>query len=198
MRRKLVRGIGQAERRRQRAFDQRPVGRDLPVQQQLRQEIGKVIVGQDEVVRLVAEVGRRLQARQEEITASLCATTVASAATDFDADVLIARLAEVGVRDVLDLTLSGQLDLAEHGRLQQALGAAQARVRCLRSDQRDLRLAPTLQDIAALQADGYLGELIHDLREQSTLPGDEARRAQDALAILTGLLIERGARAGAA
>ncbi len=114
-----------------------------------------------------------------------------------DLETLIARLADAETRDVLDLTLSGQLDLAEHGRLQQALGAAQARARCLRTDLGSLRLAPTAQDIAALQADGYLGELIVDLRERSMSPGDEARRAQDALAILTGLLTERSAGAAA-
>ena len=113
-----------------------------------------------------------------------------------DLDALIKRLAEAEASDVLDLSLSGQLDLADHGRLQQALGAAQARARCLRSDLAELRLAPTAQDIAALQADGYLGELIVDLRERSLMPGDEARRAQDALAILTGLLARRGERVG--
>ena len=115
-----------------------------------------------------------------------------------DLDALIQRLSQTETRDVLDLTLSGQLDLADHGRLQQALGAAQARARCLRTDLGDLRLAPTAQDIAALHADGYLGELINALRERSMSPGDEARRAQDALAILTGLLAERGDRASAA
>ena len=52
----------------------------------------------------------------------------------------------------------------------------------------------TADDIAQLQADGYLGELITELRDTT---GAEARVAQDALALLTGLLAERQA-AGAA
>jgi len=55
-------------------------------------------------------------------------------------------------------------------------------------------LAPTAEDIAALQADGYLGEVIQELRDTT---GEDARCAQDALALLTGLLAERKA-AGAA
>jgi len=113
-----------------------------------------------------------------------------------DLDALISQLATAEPRDVLDLTLSGQLDLIDHGRLRQALGTAEARVRCLRADLGNLRLAPTAQDIAALQADGYLGELIVELRELSLSPGNaDAQRAQDALALLTGLLTERGERA---
>ena len=42
-----------------------------------------------------------------------------------------------------------------------------------------------------MHADGYLGEVINELRDAS---GDDARRSQDALAILTGLLAERNAR----
>jgi DNA repair exonuclease SbcCD nuclease subunit len=111
-----------------------------------------------------------------------------------DLDALVAELAQAEAQDVLDLTLTGQMHLAEHTRLQQALGAAEARVRCLRTDTSGLQLAPTAEDIAALQADGYLGEVIQELRDTT---GEDARCAQDALALLTGLLAERKA-AGAA
>ena len=107
-----------------------------------------------------------------------------------DLDALIATLAQTEAQDVLDLAVSGQVDLAGHGRLLAALGAAEARVRCLRSDLGALRLLPTDEDIASLRADGYLGEVIAELRDTA---GDEARRAQDALAILTGLLAQRNA-----
>jgi DNA repair exonuclease SbcCD nuclease subunit len=113
------------------------------------------------------------------------ALTVAS-----DLDALVARLAEADAADVIDLSITGQVDLADHARLQQALGAAEARVRCLRRDLGGLQLSPTAADIAALHADGYLGEVIRELRDAT---GDDRRRAQDALAILTGLLSARQA-----
>jgi DNA repair exonuclease SbcCD nuclease subunit len=108
-----------------------------------------------------------------------------------DLDALIDSLAQAEARDVLDLTVTGQVDLADHTRLNQALGAAEARVRCMRCDLSALQLAPTAEDIAALHADGYLGEVINELRDAT---GDNARRSQDALAILTSLLAERNAR----
>jgi DNA repair exonuclease SbcCD nuclease subunit len=112
-----------------------------------------------------------------------------------DLDVLIESLASADANDVLDLSVSGQVDMANHTRLQGELGVAEARLRCLRCDLSALQLAPTAEDIAALQADGYLGEVIEDLRSETTeLKGDEARRAQDALALFTSLLAERNAR----
>lgn len=112
-----------------------------------------------------------------------------SVASDLDA--LIDSLGQAEARDVLDLSIAGQVDLADYQRLQRALDAAEARVRCLRRDLSVLQLAPTAADIAALHADGYLGEVINELRDDS---GDDARRSQDALAILTGLLAQRQAR----
>jgi hypothetical protein len=105
-----------------------------------------------------------------------------------DLEALFALLARADAQTVLDLTVSGTVDLAGRQRLQAALGEAEARVRCLRTDLGALRLDPTAADIAALQVDGYLGELVAELRETE---GDDAQRAQDALAILTGLLAER-------
>jgi hypothetical protein len=112
-----------------------------------------------------------------------------------DLDALLAELASVGASDVLEIRVTGQVDLADHGRLREALGEAEARARCIRTDLSELRLAPTDADIAALHADGYLGQLISELRDAT---GEDARRAQDALAILTGLLFERNAPGGAA
>jgi len=113
-----------------------------------------------------------------------------------DLQALVDSLAQAEANDVLDLTVTGEVDLADHARLQAALGAAEARVRCLRRDSSTLRLAPTAEDIASLHADGYLGEVIQELRDESLAAADAdsepARRSQDALAILTGLLAERG------
>ena len=105
-----------------------------------------------------------------------------------DVDGLLARLADADASDVLDLTLTGQVDLAGHQRVLQALSQLEGRVRCLQHDLSGLQLAPTDDDIASLQADGYLGTLIAELRDTT---GDDARCAQDALAILTGLLADR-------
>ena len=107
-----------------------------------------------------------------------------------DLDALLANLAQFEAQHVLELTVTGAVDLAGHQRLQAALGSVQARVRCLRVDLGELQLAPTAEDIAALHADGYLGEVIAELRDTT---GDDAPRAQAALAILTGLLAERNA-----
>lgn len=114
-----------------------------------------------------------------------------------DLQALIDGLGQVEANDVIDLTVTGLVDLADHARLQQALGATEARVRCLRKDLSGLRLAPTADDIAALHADGYLGEVIQELRDESLgvagSDGDAVHRSQDALAILTSLLAERNA-----
>jgi DNA repair exonuclease SbcCD nuclease subunit len=110
-----------------------------------------------------------------------------------DLDSLVGRLQVLSAVDVVDLNLSGQLDLAGHQALQAALGQAEARARHLQVDSSALRLLPTDEDIQSLQADGYLGEVINELREAQATPGDEADTAQAALAILTGLLSQRQA-----
>jgi DNA repair exonuclease SbcCD nuclease subunit len=103
-----------------------------------------------------------------------------------DLDQLLQRLAELPAQSVLDLGISGQLDLAGHGRLQAALSVAAARCRSLTCDMGGLRLEPTAEDIAALHADGYVGEVLAELRNvQSDTEGDTAR---DALLILAELL----------
>lgn len=106
-----------------------------------------------------------------------------------DVDQLLARLSEAGSGDVIELQLQGSVDLAGHQRVQRAMGELQARVRCLRADLSGLRLLPTEDDIAALQADGYLGEVIAELRDAQQ--GERAGLARDALALLAGLLAER-------
>ena len=105
-----------------------------------------------------------------------------------DVDAVVAQLQEATADEVLSLTLSGSVDLAAHQRLQQALQAAEARLRALQADLSGLRLSPTAEDIAALQADGYLGAVIAELRDA---PPERSRVAQDALALLTTLLAER-------
>ena len=106
-----------------------------------------------------------------------------------DIDQVLARLAAFGPTDVVQLALSGQTDLAGYRRLQEAIGQAQGRARSLQADFSALRLEPTDADIDALQADGYLGEVVAELRAGQD--GDEADLAREALALLTGILDQR-------
>ena len=58
-----------------------------------------------------------------------------------------------------------------------------------------LRLLPTPEDIAALKADGYLGDAILELRQQQDSPDGNisAEIAGHALGLLTTILTERQA-----
>ncbi|WP_374263561.1 exonuclease SbcCD subunit D [Zoogloea sp.] len=104
----------------------------------------------------------------------------------------LAHIDGYGPADVVQLAIAGQTDLAGHRRLADALVRASGKARCLNADLDALRLEPTDADIAALAADGYLGEVIAEL-------GDALHRqpdgpARDALALLAGFLgDERGA-----
>lgn len=115
---------------------------------------------------------------------------------DSDVDALEALLDGLGPQDVVDLRLRGVTDLAGHGRLQQALGRAEGRARHLQVDRGDLRLAPTDDDLARLQADGYLGDVLAELRDEAATADPAARQtAQDALALLAAALQGRPAAA---
>src|SRR5690606_36556124 len=94
---------------------------------------------------------------------------------------------------VLDLTLAGAIDLAGEQRLKQALSVVQGRCRSLQVHRAGLRLEPTDEDMAALQADGYVGDVIAQLRQrQDAAAGEPSDTARDALAILARRL-ERSA-----
>ncbi|MCZ2497215.1 DNA repair exonuclease [Xylophilus sp. Kf1] len=99
-------------------------------------------------------------------------------------------LAAAGRQDVLQLRLSGSADLAGHRRLREAAAAAAARVRALLWDDETLRLEPTDDDIAALDAGGYVGEVLAVLRAEQAAPagGDGAEVARDALLALARVL----------
>lgn len=106
-----------------------------------------------------------------------------------DAEGLISLLALFTATDVLRLEITGQTDLAARERINAALSAAEGRTRCLDLDATQLRLIPTDDDIAALNADGYLGGVISDLRERQH--GDAPEVASEALAILASMLNAR-------
>jgi hypothetical protein len=106
-----------------------------------------------------------------------------------DVDLLADRLAGLTASDVVELDLSGQLDLAARERVERLVGEAAARCRHLAADLDALVLIPSDEDLASLAADGYVGELLAELRAQAgAVDPAEAQRAQDALALLTRAL----------
>lgn len=109
-----------------------------------------------------------------------------------DVEPLMAALQAVSADAVVKLQVSGVIGLAAQQSLQLAIAAAEARARHLQVDLSALRLAPSDEDIAALQADGYLAEVIHELRT-SIAAGTGAELAQDCLALLATTLLERAA-----
>ncbi|MCQ9376966.1 DNA repair exonuclease [Methyloversatilis sp. XJ19-49] len=108
-----------------------------------------------------------------------------------DIDVLLERLATFGHVDVVQLMLDGETDLAGHARLRDALAQTQGRVRSFTADLSALRIAPTDDDIDALAADGYLGDVIAELRTLQGSGDGKAETARDALVLLAGLLRDR-------
>lgn len=102
-----------------------------------------------------------------------------------DLEALIQRLLALQSADVLHLTLAGETDLAGQQRLEMALTKARALARSVRVDMQGVRLLPSEADLAALQADGYVGDVLNELRAAQTEHDDVTR---EALIILAGLL----------
>lgn len=99
---------------------------------------------------------------------------------------LLHDLAELGQGDVAQLDVTGSVDLEGHLALGREIAAARARARSLNVDLDSLRLQPTADDIRALHADGYLGEVIEELRQQEA--AGQAELARDALGLLVAVL----------
>ena len=116
-----------------------------------------------------------------------------------DIDAVLQQLAELTSADVVSLSLTGRIELPGRRRLMDAIGQARGRVRSLVADLSALRFEPTAEDIGALQADGYLGDVIASLRAaQEGVAAESADIARDALALLAGILDERRASVKAA
>lgn len=111
-----------------------------------------------------------------------------------DLEQLLERLNTLPESAVVDLRLDGSVTLAGEETLLKALSVAEARFRSLRCERSGLQLTPTDEDIAALKADGYVGEVVESLRERQEGTQDDA--ARDALAILASLLRELEQEAG--
>lgn len=120
-----------------------------------------------------------------------------SIAVESDLHKLCEALDQLPSMAVVHLSIRGSLSLEGRRCLLQALGAAGARHRSLQYDIGDLRLLPTDEDIAALKADGYVGEVIEELRQrQGSGSGDSnAEAASEALAILASLLDQQATEA---
>ncbi|MGC5802336.1 DNA repair exonuclease [Ralstonia pseudosolanacearum] len=105
-----------------------------------------------------------------------------------DVPTFVQELETFDADDVVRLKVSGHVNLEDHLAVSRGIGQAQARTRSLVVDLSELRLLPTADDLHALHADGYLGEVIADLRVQEE--GVDAELARDALALLAGILDE--------
>jgi DNA repair exonuclease SbcCD nuclease subunit len=103
-----------------------------------------------------------------------------------DLDELLRKLDAAPENAVLDLSVSGEITLDGEARLLHALSVADGRHRSVQCERSELVLAPTDEDVAALHADGYLGEVIDELRDRQE--GAEGPVGRDALSFLAGLL----------
>jgi DNA repair exonuclease SbcCD nuclease subunit len=111
-----------------------------------------------------------------------------------DADLLMGQLQALQSNEVIDLTIMGRIGLAMQSQLLDAIGQAEASARHLQVDLSGLQLVPSDDDIAGLQADGYLAEVIRELRSATAIPDTSgATVAQDALALLAAELSNRPA-----
>ncbi len=115
-------------------------------------------------------------------------------AVDSDVDEVVEILDAVRGDDVLHVRLSGTCNLAGHRKLSASLGAARAKARAVLWDAAALRLEPTEEDIQALQADGFVGEALKELRQQQA--GTDPELARDAILALARILDEHGSGLG--
>lgn len=111
-----------------------------------------------------------------------------------DIDHLQQKLQALPDHSVCRLKISGSISLADEQRLLCLLQEQHARLRALQYDTDNLQLQPTDDDIAALQANGYLAEVIGNLRQQATT--SEGETAAEALRVLAGII--RQSEAGGA
>ncbi len=111
-------------------------------------------------------------------------------AVDSDVDEVARILEAVSGSDVLHVRLSGTCNLAGHRKLSASLGTARAKARAVLWDATALRLEPIEEDIQSLHADGFVGEVLQELREQQA--GTEPELARDALLVLARILDDHG------
>ncbi|MGJ8523534.1 hypothetical protein R84981_002237 [Carnimonas sp. R-84981] len=105
---------------------------------------------------------------------------------DSDLAALEQWLASLNDHDVVALSLEGTLDLALHHHLERVLNQTQGRVRSLHAEMHQLRVAPSEEDLAQLAAEGYVGEVIDELKNEQH--GEQGEAARDALILLADML----------
>lgn len=106
---------------------------------------------------------------------------------------LTRQLETFGDADVLQLTLSGSLTLGERRELDAVLDSHGARLRAFRHVESDLSTSASDEDIALLQVDGYLAQVLADLRGPDHGLTEAVR--QQALRLLADEIIQHtGAR----
>lgn len=111
-----------------------------------------------------------------------------------DVDALVAELAPFGADDVLQVRITGACSLAGHRLLSDALGTTKARARAVVWDSTRLRLQLTEEDVQALHADGFVGEVLEELRAAQA--GEASELARDALMALATVLDAQRPRTG--
>jgi DNA repair exonuclease SbcCD nuclease subunit len=116
-------------------------------------------------------------------------------AVDSDADGLIDTLNSAGSDDVLQVRVSGICNLAGQRKLTAAVDTARAKTRAMVWDSAALRLEPTEEDIQALRADGFVGEVLQELLAEQD--GDDPQLARDAILALARVLDVHDSRSGA-
>lgn len=112
-----------------------------------------------------------------------------------DVDEIAGRLAGFSANDVIQLNIAGQTDLAGFRRIESLMAQTRGRCRGFLAELSALRLEPTMEDVEALRADGYLGEVVAALRADQI--GPNAALARDALVELARILDQRRADGGA-
>lgn len=96
-----------------------------------------------------------------------------------DADIVIRELESINAGVVADIVLSGVCDLATQERLRTALESAERRAAACTARDTDLRILPSEADLQALRGDGFIADVLQELKEQ--LQGSQPELARDAL-----------------
>ncbi len=117
-------------------------------------------------------------------------------AVDSDVEALVAELTRFGGDDVLQVRVAGTCSLTGHRQLDEALGALKAKARAVVWDSTRLRLQLTEEDVQALHADGFVGDVLQELRAEQS--GEAAELARDALIALATILDAQRPRTGTA
>lgn len=112
--------------------------------------------------------------------------------SDMDVEQAIDALKAIDASTVASVVLAGTCDLAGQERLQAAVEAAERRAAAFVTQQADLRLQPTEADLQALQADGFVGAALQQIKE--ALGGPEPDLAREALLHLARIQKDTRAR----